>query len=166
MNALFAEFAIPIVKTLDLTLAGRYDDYSDFGNTFNPKIGLRWQPMREVLFRGSYNTGFRAPTLYEIYQPPSLTFTTDNYDDPVLCPGGNPVPGASAGVVCGQQVLQRESGPAGIGLPAEHSGPRRFEDVHPRLRLRADAQLDVRYRLLEHQDREADQRAARAGDLW
>ena len=113
---LFAEFAIPIVKNLDLTLAGRFDDYSDFGNTFNPKVGLRWQPIREVLFRGSYNTGFRAPTLYEIYQPPSLTFTTDNHDDPVLCPGGNPVPGASAGVVCGQQVLQRDkAGPPGSG---------------------------------------------------
>ena len=123
VNALYAEFAIPIVRKVDLTLAGRYDDYSDFGNTFNPKIGLRWQPMQQVLLRGSYNTGFRAPTLYEIYQPPALTFTTDNYDDPLLCPGGTPVPGASAGVVCGQQVLQRTSGPAGIGLPPSTLNP-------------------------------------------
>ena len=123
VNAVYAEFAVPIVKKLDLTLAGRFDDYSDFGNTFNPKIGLRWQPIQQVLLRGSYNTGFRAPTLYEIYQPPSLTFTTDNYDDPLLCPGGTPVPGASAGVVCGQQVLQRLSGPAGIGLPASALNP-------------------------------------------
>ena len=123
VNAVYAEFAVPIVKKVDLTLAGRFDDYSDFGNTFNPKIGLRWQPMQQVLLRGSYNTGFRAPTLYEIYQPPSLTFTTDNYDDPLLCPGGTPVPGASAGVVCGQQVLQRLSGPAGIGLPASALNP-------------------------------------------
>ena len=123
VNAVYAEFAVPIVKKVDLTLAGRFDDYSDFGNTFNPKIGLRWQPIQQVLLRGSYNTGFRAPTLYEIYQPPSLTFTTDNYDDPLLCPGGTPVPGASAGVVCGQQVLQRLSGPAGIGLPASALNP-------------------------------------------
>ncbi|MGZ9075191.1 MAG: TonB-dependent receptor [Burkholderiaceae bacterium] len=123
VTALFAEFAIPIVRTVDLTLAARYDDYSDFGSTFNPKVGLRWQPTQQVLFRGSYNTGFRAPTLYEIYQPTSLTFTTDNYDDPLLCPGGTPVGGASAGAVCGQQVLQRLSGPAGIGLPASTLEP-------------------------------------------
>ena len=123
VNAFFTEFAIPIIKTLDLTLAGRYDDYSDFGNTFNPKVGVRWQPIPQVLLRGSYNTGFRAPTLYEIHQPPSLTFTSDNYDDPVLCPGGNPVPGATSGAVCGQQVLARQSGPAGIGLPASTLNP-------------------------------------------
>lgn len=116
-TAVYGEFSIPILKNLELTLAGRYDKYSDFGNTFNPKIGLRYQPVKEILLRGSANTGFRAPTLYEIYQPQSTTFTTDNYDDPLLCPGGNAVPGASAGVVCGQQVLQRLGGPGGIGLP-------------------------------------------------
>ena len=76
VNAFFTEFAIPIIKNLDLTLAGRYDDYSDFGNTFNPKIGVRYQPIQQVLLRASYNTGFRAPTLYEIHKPPALTFTS------------------------------------------------------------------------------------------
>ena len=123
VGALFAEIGIPVVKNFDVTLAARYDHYSDFGSTFNPKLGLRFQPMKELLLRGSYNKGFRAPTLYEIYQPPSLTFTTDNYDDPVLCPGGTAVPGASAGVVCGQQVLQRNSGPVGIGQPASALKP-------------------------------------------
>lgn len=123
VKAVFTEFAIPIMRNLDLTLAGRYDDYSDFGNTFNPKVGLRFQPIKQVLLRGSYNTGFRAPTLYEIFEPQSLTFTSDNYDDPLLCPGGTAVPGAAPGVVCGQQVLQRESGPASIGLPASALNP-------------------------------------------
>ena len=118
ITALFAELAIPIVKNLDATLAVRYDDYSDVGSTVNPKIALRWQPMQQLLLRGSYTTGFRAPTLYEIYQPASLTFTSDNYDDPLLCPGGVAVPGASSGVVCGQQVLRRVAGPASIGLGA------------------------------------------------
>ena len=123
VTALFTEFAIPIVRTLDLTLAARYDDYSDFGSTFNPKVGLRWQPTRQVLLRGSYNTGFRAPTLYEIYEPASLTFTSDNYNDPLLCPGGTAVPGAAPGIVCGQQVLERHSGPASVGLPASALSP-------------------------------------------
>jgi iron complex outermembrane receptor protein len=126
-TALFTEFGIPIMRNLDLTLAARYDKYSDFGNTTNPKIGLRYQPTKQVLVRGSYNKGFRAPTLYEIYQPASLTFTTDNYDDPVLCPGGVAVPGASAGVVCGQQVLQRNAGPGGIGLPVSSLEPEKSD---------------------------------------
>ncbi len=134
VTAVFTEFGIPIFRSLEATLAVRYDKYSDFGNTTNPKIGLRYQPVRQLLLRGSYNKGFRAPTLYEIYQPASLTFTTDNYNDPVLCPGGvvpiNPVTGlpiASAGVVCGQQVLQRLAGPGGIGLPASSLNPEKSD---------------------------------------
>ena len=121
--AAYAEVSIPIIKDLELSLAGRYDKYQGTGDTFNPKIGLRYQPVKEVLVRGSANTGFRAPTLYEIYQPQSTTFTTDNYDDPLLCPGGTAVAGASAGVVCGQQVLQRLAGPGGIGLPSNSLKP-------------------------------------------
>ena len=67
--AAYAELSIPVIKDLELTLAGRYDKYSGTGNTFNPKIGVRYQPIKQVLLRGSANTGFRAPTLYEIYQP-------------------------------------------------------------------------------------------------
>ena len=121
--AVYAEFAIPVVKNLDLTIAGRYDHYSDFGNTFNPKVGLRWQPVKEVLLRGSYNTGFRAPTLYDIFQPASRTFTSDSYNDPVLCPNGTPIGGATSGAVCDQQVLQRNSGPVAIGRPVNALSP-------------------------------------------
>lgn len=121
--AAYAELSIPVIKDLEVTLAGRFDKYNDFGSTFNPKVQVRYQPMKELLLRGSANKGFRAPTLYEIYQPQSLTFTTDNYDDPLLCPGGVAVPGASAGAVCGQQVLQRLGGPAGIGLPIDTLRP-------------------------------------------
>jgi iron complex outermembrane receptor protein len=127
VKAAFFEFNLPILKNLEMTFAGRFDDYSDFGNTFNPKIGVRYQPIREVLLRGSWNTGFRAPTMYDIYQPASLTFTSDPYDDPVLCPGGVAVPGASAGVVCGQQVLQRQGGPVGAGRPVASLQPEESE---------------------------------------
>jgi iron complex outermembrane receptor protein len=123
VSAAFAELSLPVIKGLEITLAGRFDKYNDFGSTFNPKIGVAFRPMKEMLLRGSANKGFRAPTLYEIYQPQSLSFTTDNYDDPVLCPGGNPVAGASAGVVCGQQVLQRSVGPVGGGKPASTLEP-------------------------------------------
>lgn len=116
--ASYAELSLPLSKGLDLTLAARYDKYSDVGNTFNPKISLRYQPTANLVLRGSTNSGFRAPTLYEIYQPQALTFTTDNYDDPLLCPGGTPTIPGTAGVVCGQQVLIRGVGPVGNGQSA------------------------------------------------
>jgi iron complex outermembrane receptor protein len=123
VSALFAEIAWPLITTLEATLAARYDKYSDFGSSVNPKLALRWQPSRSFLARGSFNTGFRAPTLYDIYQPPALTNTSDSYDDPLLCPGGAPVPPAVATTVCDQQVNQRLSGPVGTGQPADTLQP-------------------------------------------
>ncbi|MGH6608648.1 MAG: TonB-dependent receptor domain-containing protein, partial [Burkholderiaceae bacterium] len=123
VKALFAELSIPIIRNLEATLAARYDRYSDSGSTFNPKVALRFQPIPQVLLRGSYNTGFRAPTLYEIFQPQSLTFTSDNYDDPLLCPGGTAIPPATDGAVCGQQVLQRFGGPIATGRAASALEP-------------------------------------------
>jgi iron complex outermembrane receptor protein len=52
-----------VLKNLEINVAGRYDKYSDFGDTFNPKIGIRYQPTDQLVLRGSANTGFRAPTL-------------------------------------------------------------------------------------------------------
>ena len=62
----FAEFNLPVLKSLDFTLAARYDHYSDFGSTTNPKASFRFEPSKAFLIRGSYSTGFRAPTLYDI----------------------------------------------------------------------------------------------------
>ncbi|WP_341891825.1 TonB-dependent receptor [Variovorax sp. YR752] len=126
--ATYAELNIPVTKQLELTTAVRFDKYSGTGNTVNPKIGLRYQPTREVLIRGSANTGFRAPTLYELYQPQSLTFTSDNYDDPVLCPGGVKQPGTLESVVCGQQVLQRNVGPVSNGQNASSLDPEKAKN--------------------------------------
>ena len=127
--AAFAELSVPITKELELSVAARFDKYSGTGNTFNPKVGLRYQPSKEFLVRGSYNSGFRAPTLYEIYQPQSLSFTSDNYDDPLLCPGGVAVAGASAGVVCGQQVLIRTVGVASNGSALSSLKPEKAQNL-------------------------------------
>src|SRR5262249_32873064 len=69
LSALYTELVAPLHKTLELTLAAREDKYSDAGSTFNPKIGLRFQPHKQVMFRASASTGFRAPTLYELHSP-------------------------------------------------------------------------------------------------
>jgi iron complex outermembrane receptor protein len=92
VTAGFFELNVPILKTLDITLAARHDRYSDFGSTTNPKVSFRFQPSKSVLLRGSFSTGFRAPSLYELYslQSWSITATTD---DPEWCPGGHQVSG-------------------------------------------------------------------------
>jgi len=100
--ALFAELNVPLTSMLDVTAAVRYDKYSDFGDTLNPKVGFRFQPSKQVLVRGSYSTGFRAPSLYEINAAQTYTNTTQ-HDDPVNCPGGTAVPGKGTATNCGQQ---------------------------------------------------------------
>jgi iron complex outermembrane recepter protein len=84
--AAFTEFNIPIVKTLEADVAVRYDHYSDFGSTTNPKFSLRWQPTRTVLVRGSYGTGFLAPSLYQLFTPNIAGLTPPGLTDPVRCP--------------------------------------------------------------------------------
>jgi iron complex outermembrane receptor protein len=86
-------------------------------------VAVRWQPTKSILVRGSANTGFRAPTLYDIYNPTYFTFSSDAYDDPLLCPGGTAVAGADASTVCGQQVQSRRGGPVGLGKPANSLDP-------------------------------------------
>ncbi len=108
--AVFTEFSVPVVKDVELSLAARYDKYSDVGSTFNPKVGVRYQPAKEVMLRGSYNTGFRAPTLYDLHGPQTTTNTSDTYNDPVLCPGGVAVAGANPNIVCEMQQNIRGGG--------------------------------------------------------
>jgi outer membrane receptor protein involved in Fe transport len=90
IKALFIEFSVPIIEGLELSLAGRYDDYSDFGDTTNPKIAVRWEPIESLALRASWGTGFRAPSLAQIGLGPSeeSQFFTDIYgcaDNPVYC---------------------------------------------------------------------------------
>jgi iron complex outermembrane receptor protein len=90
IKAIFGEISLPLIKDLDVSFATRYDDYSDAGNTTNPKLSLRYQPTKIVLLRGSASTGFRAPTLFEKNAPRSKNDTNNSYNDPILCPGGVP----------------------------------------------------------------------------
>lgn len=79
--AAYVEFSIPVADSLELQLAGRYDDYSDFGSTTNPKVALHWTPTEEISIRGSWAQGFRAPSLAQIGLGPSQEsqFFVDSY---------------------------------------------------------------------------------------
>jgi iron complex outermembrane receptor protein len=74
--AAFAEISVPLIgeanampgiRRLDVDVAVRWEDYSDFGTTTNPKIGLTWVPLSSLRVRGTWGTAFRAPTLTEKY---------------------------------------------------------------------------------------------------
>lgn len=54
---------IPALRRVELNLSGRYSDYSDFGSTFDPKIGVLVSPFEGLNLRGSYSTSFKAPPL-------------------------------------------------------------------------------------------------------
>jgi outer membrane receptor protein involved in Fe transport len=81
--AAYAEFSIPLLEDLEMQLAGRYDDYNDFGSTFNPKLGLRWQPRDNLVLRLSAGTGFKAPSLQELYAGVGPAPVNESVFDPV-----------------------------------------------------------------------------------
>jgi iron complex outermembrane receptor protein len=67
IKALYTELIVPVIKDLELQLALRRDQYSVFGATTNPKVAFRYQPANWLLFRGSANKGFLAPSFVQLY---------------------------------------------------------------------------------------------------
>jgi iron complex outermembrane receptor protein len=69
----YLELAIPVLadvpgaKLLDFSVATRYSDYSNFGDTLNSKFGFRWKPIEDLLVRGNWSEGFRAPSIAELF---------------------------------------------------------------------------------------------------
>jgi len=62
----YAELLVAVTKAFEVTGALRHDQYSDFGKTDNFKLAARYQPSRDLLFRGSLGTGFRAPSVPQV----------------------------------------------------------------------------------------------------
>ena len=72
----FGELTLPLIgaqtartrpQELILTLAGRYEDYSDVGTHFSPLVGLSYGPLQALRLRGTWNRSFHAPSLFEKY---------------------------------------------------------------------------------------------------
>ena len=74
-QAAYAELNVPITKDFEFTVSDRQDRYSDFGNTNNGKISFRFQPFQMLTLRAAASTGFRAPSLFELYRPPTFGAT-------------------------------------------------------------------------------------------
>ncbi len=75
VSAAFAELYLPFVsnenrrpglEALEVSLAARFEDYSDFGTTTNPKIGIRWSPAPGFNIRATFSESFKAPLLEQL----------------------------------------------------------------------------------------------------
>ena len=83
-GALFAELGVPIAKNLDGEIAARMDKFPGFGAHFSPRAGLKFKPIEQALFRGSFETGFRAPNLTESAKSTKFAFDP-GISDPKRC---------------------------------------------------------------------------------
>lgn len=61
----YFEVDLPFLESLDVKASGRYDHYSTGIGRFSPKLGITFQPIKEIKLRGTYSEGFRAPTFAE-----------------------------------------------------------------------------------------------------
>ncbi|TFI58342.1 TonB-dependent receptor [Sphingomonas parva] len=100
----YAELDADITENLTVQVAGRYEDYSDFGSTLNGKIAARFAPVEWFALRGSASTGFRAPSLHQQFYS---TTSTNNVNGVLLEIGTFPVSSPVA-VALGSQPLQPE----------------------------------------------------------
>ncbi len=116
VQAAFVEVDVPMSKGLDLDVSDREDRYSDFGTTNNAKVSVRFQPVDFLTFRGAASTGFRAPTLFQLYSSPFLTASdspTMGSGNPFCSPGHYTAEWTPA--VCSSQGLALNGGNRNLG---------------------------------------------------
>lgn len=86
LDEVYLELNVPVLadmafaKELTVNVASRYSDYSNFGGTTNSKFGITWRPTDDLLVRGTYAEGFRAPTIDNMYGGTGSSF--EKYIDP------------------------------------------------------------------------------------
>jgi iron complex outermembrane recepter protein len=100
VKAVYGEVLLPVFDMLEVTGALRLDDYSGFGTTINPKVSVKFRPADWLMFRGSYNTGFRVPAFNQIFNGVTQSPNPGNtLTDPTTCAAGgtiNVTPGCNA----------------------------------------------------------------------
>ncbi len=110
-EAVYAELNVPVLKSLEFTVSDREDRYSDFGKTNNAKLSARWQPSKYVTFRGAASTGFRAPSLVDLYAPDVLGAASGEMNGPGCPTGGTGTYGAIfTGANCAAQGMALSGG--------------------------------------------------------
>ena len=90
--SLYTDAEFDVTKKLLVSTAIRFENYSDFGSTLNGKLAARLKATDNINFRGSLSTGFRAPSLAQVYY--NLRFTNFNAGgatEVILSPNNSPV---------------------------------------------------------------------------
>lgn len=100
-------------------LAFRYEDYSDFGSTFNYKLATRLKVNEDLSFRGSVSSGFRAPSLAQLYYNLKFTNIVAGVSLPSLLSANNSTVTKSFGI---QQLEEEQATNASIGFTYKKSG--------------------------------------------
>ena len=96
-TAVFSEINVPVVKGFDVSASARYDHFSDFGDSTTYKTSFRFTPAKEFLIRGSFGTGFHAPSVPQVNAAPQSYGVTE---DPYTCSADLAAVAASLGAQC------------------------------------------------------------------
>jgi iron complex outermembrane receptor protein len=83
LSAAYGELLAPVTKQIELSAAVRADHYSDVGDSFTPKLGVKYTPFKQLALRGTYAGGFRAPSAAENGKGGLAAFASAS--DPLRC---------------------------------------------------------------------------------
>ena len=111
--AAYVELESDISDILTLQAAGRFEHYSDFGDTLNGKLAARLEPVDGIALRGSVSTGFRAPSLHQQFY---ATSSTNNVNGVLVEIGTFPVESPVARALGSQPLEPEESVNIGAGI--------------------------------------------------
>jgi outer membrane receptor protein involved in Fe transport len=103
------EMEVPMFRSFDVQIAGRYEKYSDVGSVAKPKIAAAWDLLEGIRLRGSWSQGFRAPNLEVVNTDTLVRVGTGT--DYVLCEADLRAGRISSFSACNQSLqVQRQSG--------------------------------------------------------
>lgn len=120
--SVFGEFNLPATEKLELNLAARADKYSDFGTTLNPKLGAKLKLSEQAMLRGSVGTGFKAPTLSQLYSAKSEGYK--EFIDRKACAQNSAACNADQYLIIGggnKELKEEKAFTAGVGAVLETS---------------------------------------------
>ena len=82
-TGIFAEVNIPITETLEVNVAGRFEDFDEIDDdTFDPKVTVLWRVLDSLTLRASAGTSFRAPSLLQAFGVNTTLLNTSDPLDP------------------------------------------------------------------------------------
>lgn len=135
--AAYLELESELFTGFTLQAAGRYENFSDFGDTINGKLAARFEPVDGIGIRGSISTGFRAPSLHQQFY---ATTSTNNVNGTLVEIGTFPVESPVAAALGAQPLEPEESLNYSAGVTF---------DLIPRLSITADYyHIDISNRIV------------------